>query len=89
MYDSGNHTVEQIAETFRVFRPTMYRHLSAHHNGRDCALIVYRNNRPKTDTNNRRLGETGQSEAVQLDTGTVTRGLVDARICEPVAWLLQ
>jgi DNA invertase Pin-like site-specific DNA recombinase len=29
MYDSGEHTVQQIAETFGVTRPTIYRHLQA------------------------------------------------------------
>jgi DNA invertase Pin-like site-specific DNA recombinase len=28
MYDSGDHTVQQIAETFGVTRPTIYRHLA-------------------------------------------------------------
>ena len=27
MYDSGNHTVQEIADTFGVSRPTIYRHL--------------------------------------------------------------
>ncbi len=26
-YDSGEHTVQEIADTFGVFRPTTYRHL--------------------------------------------------------------
>ena len=45
----------------------MYRHLSAHHG--DCVLVVYRINRPgKIDSaTSRRYGETGQSEAVQLE----------------------
>ena len=47
MYDTGDHTVEEIAQTFRVSRPTMYRHLSAHHDGRDCVLVIYRNPRPR------------------------------------------
>jgi DNA invertase Pin-like site-specific DNA recombinase len=67
MYDSGEHTVEEIADTFNVSRPTMYRHLTAHHEGRNCALIVYRNGKPKTDASNRRLGETGQGDEVQLE----------------------
>jgi hypothetical protein len=67
MYDTGEHTVEEIAQTFRVSRPTMYRHLSAHHDGRDCVLVIYRNPKAKTDTSNRRLGETGQAEHVQLE----------------------
>jgi predicted DNA-binding protein YlxM (UPF0122 family) len=27
MYDSGDHTVQQIADEFDVTRPTIYRHL--------------------------------------------------------------
>ncbi len=27
MYDAGQHTVQQIADTFGVSRPTIYRHL--------------------------------------------------------------
>ena len=67
MYDAGELTVEQIADLFGVRRSTMYRHLSAHHG--DCVLVVYRNTRPgKIDPGtSRRYGETGQSEAVQLD----------------------
>ncbi|WP_433191465.1 recombinase family protein [Actinoallomurus sp. CA-150999] len=67
MYDDGTHTVEGIAEAFHVSRPTLYRHLTAHHEGRDCALIVYRNT-TKLDGSNRRLGETGASGQVQRDT---------------------
>src|SRR5258708_6689165 len=33
MYDHGKHTVEEIAEAFHVYRPTLYRHLTAHHEG--------------------------------------------------------
>jgi DNA invertase Pin-like site-specific DNA recombinase len=67
MYDSGEHTVEEIAATFKVRRSTMYRHLSAHHG--DCVLVVYRNRRPgKIDLDtSRRFGETGQDEEVQLE----------------------
>jgi DNA invertase Pin-like site-specific DNA recombinase len=69
MYDAGKYTVEEIAETFNVGRATMYKHLNAHHDGRDCVLVVYRNTRPgKVDADtNRRYGETGQSEKVQLE----------------------
>jgi DNA invertase Pin-like site-specific DNA recombinase len=69
MYDSGEHTVQEIADTFGVRRSTMYKHLTAYKDGRDCVLVVYRNTRPgKVDADtNRRYGETGQSEAVQLD----------------------
>jgi len=28
MYDAGGHTVQQIANTFQVSRPTIYRHLA-------------------------------------------------------------
>jgi DNA invertase Pin-like site-specific DNA recombinase len=67
LYDAGELTVEEIASLFHVRRSTMYRHLSAHHG--DCVLVVYRNTRPgKIDPGtNRRYGETGQSEAVQLE----------------------
>jgi DNA invertase Pin-like site-specific DNA recombinase len=68
MYDQGDHTVEEIAETFNVSRPTMYRHLTAHQEGRNCVLVVYRGTgRSKTDAGNRRLGETGAAETVQLE----------------------
>lgn len=68
-YDTGERTVEEIAETFRVGRATLYRHLPAHRDGGDCALTVYRNTRTReldADTN-RRYGETGASERVQRD----------------------
>jgi len=29
MYDAGHHTVQEIADTFGVSRPTIYRHLTA------------------------------------------------------------
>ncbi len=29
MYDAGGHTVQEIADTFGVSRPTIYRHLSS------------------------------------------------------------
>ncbi len=67
MYDTGRHTVAEIAETLRVGRSTLYRALHAHGDGRDCALIVYRNTRPKTDTTHRRYGETGAAEKFQLE----------------------
>ena len=69
MYDSGKHTAEEIAATFGVTRSTLYKHLAAHKDGRDCVLVVYRNTRPsKVDPHtNRRFGETGQSEQVQLE----------------------
>ncbi|ANY10706.1 hypothetical protein AFB00_30330 (plasmid) [Pseudonocardia sp. HH130630-07] len=67
MYDTGQHTVEEIADTFRVGRSTLYRALYAYGDGRDCALVVYRNARPKIDHTNRRYGETGVGERAQLD----------------------
>ena len=30
MYDAGGHTVQEIADTFGVSRPTIYRHLTSH-----------------------------------------------------------
>lgn len=68
MYDSGNHTVEEIAQTFGVGRTTLYRQLHAYNHGGDCVLVVYRNTRTaKVDADNRRYGETGAGERVQLD----------------------
>ncbi|MEV0070941.1 recombinase family protein [Amycolatopsis sp. NPDC050768] len=69
MYDTGEHTVAEIAETFRVGRTTLYRQLHAYNDGGDCALVVYRNTRTRkidADTS-RRYGETGASEKVQLE----------------------
>lgn len=69
MYDSGQHTADEIADTFHVARSTLYKQLAARHDGRDCALVLYRNTRTRKidpDTN-RRYGETGASEKVQLD----------------------
>lgn len=69
MYDSGEHTAEEIAATFGVARGTLYRHLAAHKDGRDCVLVVYRNTRGRKvdpDTN-RRYGETGAGEKAQLE----------------------
>jgi DNA invertase Pin-like site-specific DNA recombinase len=67
LYDAGELTVEEIAALFDVRRSTMYRYLSAHHG--DCVLVIYRNTRPgKIDPGtSRRYGETGQSEAAQLE----------------------
>ena len=69
MYDEDNHTVEEIAEILRVARSTLYENLAAYKDGGDCVLVVYRNTRPgKIDRDtNRRYGETGQSERVQLE----------------------
>ena len=69
MYDSGDHTAEEVAGTFGVARGTLYRHLSAHKDGRDCVLVVYRNTRTKKidqDTS-RRYGETGAGESAQRE----------------------
>lgn len=69
MYDSGEHTVEEIAKIFRVDRSTLYRQRHAYADGRDRALLVYRNTRTRKvdpDTN-RRYGETGAGEAAQLE----------------------
>ena len=33
MYDTGQHTVAEIAGMFRVSPSTLYRHLAAHHSG--------------------------------------------------------
>jgi hypothetical protein len=66
MYDEDKLTVDQIAETLEVARSTLYRELGAYKG--DCALVVYRSSKAKVDPDtNRRYGETGQSEAVQLD----------------------
>jgi DNA invertase Pin-like site-specific DNA recombinase len=69
MYDSGDYTADEVADAFNVNRSTLYRYLSAHQDGRDCVLVVYRNTRPgKVDLDtHRRYGETGQNEKVQLD----------------------
>ncbi|MET7996821.1 recombinase family protein [Amycolatopsis sp. NPDC005232] len=69
MYDAGEHTVAEIAETFRVGRTTLYRQLHAYKDGGDCALVVYRNTRTrKIDVDiSRRYGETGAGEKVQLE----------------------
>jgi hypothetical protein len=67
MYDSGEHTVEEIAATFNVARTTLHGQLNAYGTGADCALIVYRNSKPKIDKNNHRYGETGAREGTQLD----------------------
>jgi DNA invertase Pin-like site-specific DNA recombinase len=69
MYDSGKYTVEEIAETFHVGRTTLYRQLHSYGDGGACVLVIYRNTRTRKldpDTN-RRYGETGASEKVQID----------------------
>jgi DNA invertase Pin-like site-specific DNA recombinase len=66
MYDEDKLTVEEIAQAFRVSRSTLYAYLSAIPG--DFVMVVYRNTRPgKVDGTNRRFGETGASERVQLD----------------------
>ncbi|MGH3190679.1 MAG: recombinase family protein [Streptosporangiaceae bacterium] len=65
MYDEDKLTMEEIAQAFRVSRSTLYAHLSAVPG--DFIMVVYRNTRPKVDGTNRRFGETGASERVQLD----------------------
>lgn len=78
-----------IADTFGVHRATLYRQLHAYKDGGDCALIVYRNTSTlKIDQNtNRRYGETGASEATQLEadrSGSRSRPRADrtcARSC--------
>lgn len=68
MYDSGNHTVDEIAAAFHVGRSTMFRALAKHHAGENCALVVYRNSRVKKDLRTgRRYGETGGSEKAQYE----------------------
>lgn len=66
MYDEDQLTVDQIADALKVGRSTLYRQLGAYEG--DCALIVYRRSKTKVNPDtSRRYGETGQSEAVQLD----------------------
>jgi DNA invertase Pin-like site-specific DNA recombinase len=78
MYDTGEHTVAEIAATFRVGRATLYRALKG--TDCDCVLVVYRNTLTrKVDTTNRRYGETGQKEAVQLDADRKWFNIAPAR----------
>jgi DNA invertase Pin-like site-specific DNA recombinase len=68
MYDEDKLTAGEIAGVVGVARSTLYENLSACKDGGDCVLVVYRNTRPgKVDDSNRRYGETGQSEKVQLE----------------------
>jgi DNA invertase Pin-like site-specific DNA recombinase len=68
MHDDGELTAGEIAGVVGVARSTLYENLSAYKDGGDCVLVVYRNTRPgKVDDSNRRYGETGQSETVQLE----------------------
>lgn len=69
MYDTDTHTVDEIAAMFRVGRSTLYRQLHAYAEGRDCALVIYRNTRTRKvdpDTN-RRYGETGAGAQLEAD----------------------
>ncbi len=81
MYDTGEHTVEEIADTFGVARSTLFKHLAAHKDGRDCVMVVYRNTRPgKVDADtNRRYGETGQNEKVQYEADSKWYPIAAAR----------
>lgn len=81
MYDTGGHTVDEIAETFRVGRTTLYRALHAYGAGGDCAMIVYRSSRKRkvdADTQ-RRYGETGASEKVQIEADCKWWNIAPAR----------
>jgi len=78
MYDEDELTVKEIAGALGVGRSTLYENLSAYKDGGDCVLVVYRNTRPgKIDQDtSRRYGETGQSEAVQLEADRKCKGFV-------------
>jgi hypothetical protein len=69
MLDEGELAAGEIAGVVGVGRSTLYENLSADKDGGDCVLVIYRNTRPgKVDPDtNRRYGETGQSEKVQLE----------------------
>lgn len=69
MLDDGELTAGEIAGVVGVGRSTLYENLFAYKDGGDCVLVIYRNTRPgKVDPDtNRRYGETGQSEKVQLE----------------------
>jgi hypothetical protein len=61
--------VDEIAAMFRVGRSTLYRQLHAYAEGRDCALVIYRNTRTRKvdpDTN-RRSARPAPGDAVQLE----------------------
>ncbi|NIB30867.1 hypothetical protein HBB16_02530 [Pseudonocardia sp. MCCB 268] len=57
MYDTGRHTVAEIAETSGSGAAPSTGPCTLQDNGRACALIVYRNTRLKTDYTHRRYGE--------------------------------
>jgi DNA invertase Pin-like site-specific DNA recombinase len=68
MYDEDKLTGEEIAGVVGVARSTLYENLAAYKDGGACVLVVSRNTRPgKVDGSNRRFGETGQTEAVQME----------------------
>jgi hypothetical protein len=80
MYDDGELTAGEIAGVVGVGRSTLYENLSAYKDGGDCILVVYRNTRAgKVDDSNRRYGETGQSEKVQLEADRKWWNIAPAR----------
>jgi DNA invertase Pin-like site-specific DNA recombinase len=80
MLDDGELTAGEIAGVVGVARSTLYENLSAYKDGGDCVLVVYRNTRPgKVDDSNRRYGETGQSEKVQMEADRKWWNIAPAR----------
>jgi DNA invertase Pin-like site-specific DNA recombinase len=81
MYDADRYTVEEIATMFGVARSTLFKHLAAHKDDRDCVMVVYRNTRPgKIDLDtNRRYGETGPDEKVQYEADSKWFPIAPAR----------
>ncbi|MFC9250967.1 recombinase family protein [Amycolatopsis thailandensis] len=69
MYESGDYTVDEVAKTFQISRPTLYRYLYPYRDGSDCAFVIYRKSgayKVDADTN-QHLGETGQGEELQRE----------------------
>jgi DNA invertase Pin-like site-specific DNA recombinase len=65
MYDSDEHTVQQIADTFNTSRATVYRALSDEGN---FALVVWRSSgKTGVDPDGRVYGETGKEDAGQKE----------------------